>query len=165
MAEQQQTPGFDSAQLAQTYAEIARRSQQLVTDFLARQATGEAPAVRDELGIAKAFFEMYSRLLAQPAQLAEMQVKLWQDYAALWQNTWLNMMGQPTRPVAEPAHGDRRFKHDDWQNNFLFDYIKQSYLIAARHLHQAVAGVQGLDEQTAKKVDFYTRQFIDAMEK
>src|SRR5205085_3631919 len=51
---------------------------------------------------------------------------------------------------------------DDWQNNFLYEYIKQSYLIAAKHLHGSLAGVQGLDEHTAKKVDFYTRQYIDA---
>ena len=63
----------------------------------------------------------------------------------------------------KPRSGDRRFKHDDWQSNFLYDYIKQSYLIAAKHLHQSLAGVQGLDEQTAKKVDFYTRQYIDAL--
>ena len=75
----------------------------------------------------------------------------------------MKLMGQDAAPVAEPLRGDRRFKHEDWQNNFLYDYIKQSYLIAAKHLHQSLAGVQGLDEQTAKKVDFYTRQYIDAL--
>jgi polyhydroxyalkanoate synthase len=72
-------------------------------------------------------------------------------------------MGQDARPVAEPHPGDRRFKHEDWQQNFLYDYIKQSYLIAARHLHQTMGGVSGLDERIAKKVDFYTRQYIDAL--
>jgi polyhydroxyalkanoate synthase len=72
-------------------------------------------------------------------------------------------MGQNALPVAEPPRGDRRFKHEDWQNNFIYDYIKQSYLIAAKHLQQSVAGVQGLDEHTARKVDFYTRQYIDAL--
>ena len=31
------------------------------------------------------------------------------------------------------------------------------------HAVQTVGGVQGLDEHTAKKVDFYTRQYIDAL--
>ena len=65
--------------------------------------------------------------------------------------------------MAEPHQGDRRFRHEDWQQNFLYDYIKQSYLIAARHLHQTLGKVEGLDEQTSKKVDFYTRQYIDAL--
>jgi polyhydroxyalkanoate synthase len=72
-------------------------------------------------------------------------------------------MGAPAMPVAEPAKGDRRFRHEDWQEHFLFDYVKQSYLIAARWLHNAVASVEGLDEHTQKKVDFFTRQYIDAL--
>ncbi len=128
-----------------------------------RQSAGGAPAFGDELGIAKAFYEMTGKLLADPAKFAEMQMKLWQDYMSLWQNSMMQFFGQHAQPVIEPAKGDRRFKHDDWQQNFLYDYIKQSYLIAAKHLHQTVGSVQGLDEQTAKKVDFYTRQYIDAL--
>src|SRR5690606_25387721 len=44
-----------------------------------------------------------------------------------------------------------------------FDFIKQSYLITARWLQSVVQNVDGLDPKTAKKVDFYTRQFVDAM--
>ena len=66
-------------------------------------------------------------------------------------------------PSPSPAQGDKRFKHEDWHEHFLFDYIKQSYLIAARWLHDQVASVEGLDEHTKKKVDFFTRQYIDAL--
>lgn len=163
MAEQATKPALDPTQLAQTYAEIAQHSSKLMGDFIARQSAGGKPAFGDELGIAKAFYEMTANLLADPAKFAEMQMKLWQDYMSLWQNSMLQFFGQHAQPVIEPAKGDRRFKHDDWQNNFLYDYIKQSYLIAAKHMHQTVGGVQGLDEQTAKKVDFYTRQYIDAL--
>ncbi|MEO7727448.1 MAG: class I poly(R)-hydroxyalkanoic acid synthase [Burkholderiales bacterium] len=163
MAEQPQQAALDPTQLAQTYAEIAQRSSQLMSDFIARQSAGGAPAFGDELGLAKAFYEMTAKLLADPAKFAEMQLKLWQDYASLWQNTMLQFFGQPAQPVIEPDKGDRRFKHDDWQNNFLYGYIKQSYLIAAKHMHQTVGSVHGLDAHTAKKVDFYTRQYIDAI--
>ncbi len=163
MTEPQAQPPFDPAQLAKTYAEIAQRSSQLMSDYLARQSSGGTPAFGDELGVAKAFYEMTGKLFADPAKFAEMQFRLWQDYASLWQNSMLRLFGQDTSPVAEAAKGDRRFKHADWQQNFLFDYIKQSYLIAAKNLHQTVGSVQGLDAQTAKKVDFYTRQYIDAL--
>mgnify|MGYP006271155485 CR=1 FL=1 len=154
---------MDPVDLAKSYADIVQHSAQLMGDFVKRQSTGGSAALGDDLGIAKAFVEMSSRLFADPARMAQMQVKLWQDYASLWQNTMLQFMGGPSRPVVEPGQGDRRFKHEAWQQNFLYDYIKQSYLIAAKHLHQTVGGVQGLDEHTAKKVDFYTRQYIDAL--
>src|SRR3546814_14036072 len=50
-----------------------------------------------------------------------------------------------------------------WDDNSLFDFIKQSYLLTARWIQNTVRDVEGLDEQTARKVDFYTRQFVDAM--
>jgi polyhydroxyalkanoate synthase len=154
---------LDPAELARTYAEIAQRSSQLMSDFIARQAASGMPAFGDELGIAKAFYEMTGKLLTDPTKFAAMQFKLWQDYMSLWQHSMLRFLGHDAQPVIEPAMGDRRFKHDDWQQNFLYDYIKQSYLIAAKHLHQTVGSVEGLDDQTAKKVDFYTRQYIDAL--
>ncbi|HSF21862.1 MAG TPA: hypothetical protein VLA81_07460, partial [Burkholderiales bacterium] len=163
MADQKAQPGpraFDASQLASLYSDIAGKSARLVTQFLERSRNG-MPGVADELGIAQAFFEAWAKLLADPFKLAEAQMKLWQDHVSLWQRSMLKLMGQETTPIAEPHQGDRRFKHEDWKENFLYDYIKQSYLIAARHLHQTLGRVEGLDGQTSKKVDFYTRQYID----
>jgi polyhydroxyalkanoate synthase len=154
---------FDPAELARLYAHIAAKSGDLVSKMLEHKGDGPARSMADELGVSKAFFETWARMLSDPFRLAETQVKLWQDYWSLWQHSWLKLIGQNAPPVAEPPRGDRRFKHEDWQNNFIYDYIKQSYLIAAKHLQQSVAGVQGLDEHTARKVDFYTRQYIDAL--
>ena len=154
---------FDAAEVAQLYADIATRSSELLGQFLERNKDGHVRPIADELGISKAFFEAWARMLGDPMRIAETQMKLWQDYWSLWQTSVMKLMGQQSAPIAEPARGDRRFKHEDWQNNFLYDYIKQSYLIAAKHLHASIAGVEGLDGQTAKKVDFYTRQYIDAL--
>ena len=153
----------DTPTLARLYEEIAKKSGRLLTAHLTHSANGTALPYRDELGIAKAFFEAWSKVLTDPFRIAEAQAKLWRDYMALWQNTMLRMLGHDAKPVVEPAEGDRRFGHEDWQQSFLHDYIKQSYLITARHLHQTLASAQGLDEKTAKKVDFYTRQYIDAL--
>jgi polyhydroxyalkanoate synthase len=153
----------DPAALAALYADVARNSAQLITQFLKNGKSGSVLGMADELGITQAFLEAWMKVLSDPFKLAEAQMRLWQDYASLWQSSWLKLMGQSAPPVAEPLHGDRRFKHEDWRENFLYDYIKQSYLIAARHLHQTVGKVEGLDEQAAKKVDFYTRQYIDAL--
>jgi polyhydroxyalkanoate synthase len=160
---QAEPTALDPAELARLYADIAQKSGALIHQFMHRAGDKGAQAMSDELGIAKAFFDAWGRLFADPMRLAELQMKLWQDYAALWQNSWMRMLGQPAEPVAQPDKSDRRFRHEDWENNFLYDYVKQSYLIAARHLHKSLADVQGLDEKTAKKVDFYTRQYVDAL--
>ena len=155
-AEKQTAPEsrFDAAEMAQLYASIAQKSSEVLKQFAQRTGGADMPALNDELGISKAFFDAWARLLADPMRLADAQMKLWQDYWSLWQSSVLRLMGQPATPVAEAPRGDRRFKHEDWQSNFVYDYFKQSYLIAAKHLHQTLGSVQGLDEQTQKKVDF-----------
>src|SRR5258706_573350 len=153
----------DPAQSAKLLAEVAERSSRLMGEFLQRQAEGKGVAYSDEFGIARAFMDLYARVLADPWKVAEMQTRMFWDHVALWQSAALRMLGGDARPVAEPARGDNRFRDEDWQNLFLFDYLKQSYLIAARHVHGTVSSVKGLPEETRKKVDFYTRQYVDAL--
>jgi polyhydroxyalkanoate synthase len=72
-------------------------------------------------------------------------------------------MGEDSAPVAEAAGSDNRFRSELWQNNLVFDFIKQSYLIAAQNIQKTVSEVEGLDAQTARKVKFFTRQYVDAL--
>ena len=167
MAEQQ-APDIklpDPVEISKSMAGIAERSQKLVNDFLERQqqeGSGGSAAL-DPMNIGAAFMEMTSRMMADPAKLVQAQMTLWQDYMLLWQSTAQRMMGQDPDPVVEPERGDRRFKHPEWDENELFDFVKQSYLLSARWMQSTVKDVEGLDDKTSQKVDFYTRQFVDAM--
>ena len=159
-----ETTGFklpDPAEIGRSMADIAERSQRIVGEWLKRQADEEhAP---DPLNIASAFMEMTARLIANPARLVAAQLGFWQDYMTLWQNTARRIMGAETEPVIDASSTDRRFKDDAWRENEVFDFIKQSYLLSARYVQDVVRQVDGLDAKTAQKVDFYSRQFVDAM--
>src|SRR4029077_16602247 len=61
------------------------------------------------------------------------------------------------------APKDKRFKHPTWSENAIFDFVKDSYLVAAKSILSAVREVKGMDDATARKGDFYTRQFVDAL--
>ncbi len=152
----------DPVKMSRAMADIARRSQALVSQFLQRTAT-ESPGTMDPLNIGNAFFEMTSKMMADPAKLMQAQMSLWNDYLTLWQRTTQRLMGEEAEPVAVPTRDDKRFKDAAWDENALFDYIKQSYLLSARWMQSTVQGIEGMDEKTAKKVDFYTRQFVDAL--
>jgi polyhydroxyalkanoate synthase len=153
----------ESEELAKVCQQVAERSSKLLGEFAQRQSETLSAAVRDEMGIAKAFMDLYGRMVADPALLASLSVNLWVDQMRLWQTSWMKLLGMQAGPVAEPAKGDWRFKDDEWSKNFLFDYIKQSYLIAARHIQRAVAEVEGLKPESEKKVAFFTRQYVDAL--
>ncbi len=101
--------------------------------------------------------------MADPSRLVQAQLSLWNDYLTLWQRTAQRFLGGETEPMIEPSAGDRRFRDAAWTENTLFDFIKQSYLLTARWMQSTVRDVEGIDERTARKVDFYTRQFVDAL--
>jgi polyhydroxyalkanoate synthase len=153
----------DPVELSQSLARIADRSRNLVTDFLSRQSNDGHIGMADPLNVGSAFLEMTARLVTNPAKIVEAQVNLWRDYMTLWQNTTRRWLGEEVEPVVAPSPEDRRFKDAAWDENQVFDFIKQSYLLSARWITQTVRDVDGLDDKTAKKVDFYTRQFVDAL--
>jgi poly[(R)-3-hydroxyalkanoate] polymerase subunit PhaC len=163
-AEAPPAKGYDPVAFAQSLVAAADKSAVLIGEFAANQAKGgNTCPVADELGIGKAFMEAASKMLANPYKLAETQLNLWADYMNLWQSSTMKLLGAPAEPIATPKAGDKRFRHEDWEKYFLFDYIKQGYLITSRWLHETVASVEGLDEATKRKVDFFTRQYIDAL--
>ena len=160
----ERTDGVKREETARMLHEVAERSSKILKEFGQKNLEQSmSSAVKDELGIARAYMDLYSRVLMDPSAFAAASVNYWMDSMRLWQLAWMKMLGQESAPVAEPSKGDSRFKDQDWSGNFVFDYIKQSYLIAARHIQHAVAGVEGLPEDSQKKIAFFTRQYVDAL--
>ena len=157
-------PNPDPQRLYAAMSRITEQSQRIMQAFVERQASSPRefnplePAV-----VSKAYQALWQQMLTDPRRLVEAQVSLWQDYAKLWENTARRMAGEDVEPAAAPEPGDRRFTDDTWSENPLYDHIKQSYLLASKFMLSTVRETEGLDTHTAHKVDFYTRQFIDAL--
>ncbi|MCL4778590.1 MAG: class I poly(R)-hydroxyalkanoic acid synthase [Gammaproteobacteria bacterium] len=171
MATEPGFPAYDPAEFSRQLAAYTQAAQAMFAEAMKAPTTGAGRGL-DPLNVAPAMHEAASQLSMSPARLLQANLQLWQQHMQLWQQMAASMAaraqgsGQPAAPalppVAEPEPGDRRFRHPDWQENALFDYIKQSYLITSRWLVDTMSGLEGLDAQTAKKVNFYTRQFADA---
>lgn len=144
------------------FADLASKWQKLVTDHLHKQTSGGATVqIPDPNSVQHAFEALFRQAAQQPEPVMRAGLGFWLDYAALSQQTmrqyWFN------EAPANPPPSDKRFKDDMWAKNPIFDFVKQAYLLSSRHLQDSVASVDGLDPQTAKKVAFYTRQFVDAL--
>src|SRR5688572_27729801 len=110
----QQADKTEAEELAKVCQQVAERSSKIFGEFVQKQAEGVSSAVRDEMGIAKAFMDLYSRMVADPALMATMSMSLWADYTRLWQSSWMKLFGVDSGPVIEPEKGDSRFKDEDW---------------------------------------------------
>ena len=135
---------------------IAESSQKLVIEFLTQTPDLSLPGMADANAIGAAFLDLTSKMIADPTAFAKATTDLWVRYATMWQRADF-----PIGFGATPT--DRRFKDQAWADNAIFDYIKQTYLISADSILSSVRSVKGLDKKTAHKVDFYTRQFVDAI--
>ena len=106
-------------ELAKVYHEVAERAARILSDFAKKLP--QPGAVGDELGIAKAYMDLYARMLADPMALGTLAMNMWLDYAQLWQSSWMKMLGQDVKPVAVPDPDDARFKDDAPQVNRSYD--------------------------------------------
>jgi polyhydroxyalkanoate synthase len=75
---------------------------------------------------------------------------------------WSALASGKRETLAEPQPGDRRFAAKEWRENPYYDYLKQSYLLAAQYVEQLVDAAQ-LDAQAKERARFAARQWIDAM--
>ncbi|MDE1939546.1 MAG: class I poly(R)-hydroxyalkanoic acid synthase [Alphaproteobacteria bacterium] len=141
---------------------VGAQSQKLLADFVKRQsAKGNAP--RDPLNLTDTFMALLNGMAANPAAIVEAQFQLWRDYMGLWESAAQRMLGGTPAAVVTPKPGDKRFRDKDWQENQIFDFIKQSYLLTANWMQNTVANVEGLDPAMRRRADFYTKQFLDAV--
>ena len=111
----------------------------------------------------QAWATLTTQSLQNPQQWLDMLMQYQQNQMKLWMNLWgMPTGGDKNQPVASPAPGDRRFMSEDWQENPVFDFLKQSYLLSSDFLMQTAENMP-LDEDNQKKLRFYTKYFIDAM--
>ncbi len=150
----------DTLETLRRWTELWVRTQRVALEALKRRAEDDDFQVPDPVVIAKAFFAWGTRALANPARLGEAGALLWWRNAALWQS-W--MAGEKDLPFTALEKGDRRFKDPAWSAEAPFDLIKQVYLVTSDSIQGLAREVDGLDAQTARKVEFYTRQLVDAL--
>ncbi|MGB8313438.1 MAG: class I poly(R)-hydroxyalkanoic acid synthase [Aestuariivirga sp.] len=156
----------DPVQLAQNMARVFEHAAQIARHIAERPELAKQQAETQVTPIdqvTKTLGAVAQAYMAEPQKLMEAQTQLWNSYSQLWQNTWAKALGTPTEPMAAPARNDKRFKDRDWQENTVFDFLKQFYLISANWAQDFVKNADGLDEHTRQKAKFYVEQILNAL--
>jgi polyhydroxyalkanoate synthase len=161
MADKLVQPGWDPLVLAAQLQRIANQSQMLMQRFVSNQPDAIKLGIGDTSSLGFDFFKLMTKMMTNPAAVASAQIDLFYGSLNVWQKTAERML----MPRAQEANApqDKRFKHPEWSENAIFGFVKDSYLVAAKSILTAIREVQGMDDATARKVDFYTRQFVDAL--
>ncbi|OOF34182.1 class I poly(R)-hydroxyalkanoic acid synthase [Salinivibrio costicola] len=97
----------------------------------------------------------------QPAALLQVQMQWWEQQMQIWQNAMLAR--DNTDEVISEGSDDKRFKDKAWQEDVLYNFIKQSYLLFGRTYMETIEAIEGLDDKTRERLSFFSRQAINAM--
>jgi polyhydroxyalkanoate synthase len=155
-------PSFpDPTVVAEALTTLMQNAAAAVRTAMVQAATPQTLPY-DPTTLAKAMIDFNTSVMMRPTMLFEAQAKNWTDWSALWRTMGERAMGQETAPVAAPARGDRRFSDPAWNDEPVYDYLKQAYLLAARQLQEFVAAAP-VDEETRAQVDFASRQMMNAL--
>ena len=99
---------------------------------------------------------------ADPARLGQLQAQYAEAQGRLWNAMLARGQGEaPAEPAIVPAPGDKRFAAAEWRENPYYDYLKQSYLLAARHAESMVEAVP-MEAPARDRLRFAVRQWLDA---
>jgi len=118
--------------------------------------------------VSQGWMRLLSSAAAEPAWLAELQrnsarlAPVQAAYLEKQTRLWTGLVAGHGEDVAAPRPGDRRFSGKAWRSNAYYDYLRQSYLLAATFLEDLVEAAE-LEPRAKAQLRFAARQWIDAL--
>ncbi len=110
----------------------------------------------------KTFGRVAEYWMADPRRAIEAQSGVSANFLGLWANTLRRLTGDEKKPFIPVDPKDKRFVAPDWQENPIFDFLRQAYVIANDWARTMVEDAD-LDKHTRDKAEFYLQQLSGAM--
>ncbi|MCK0143275.1 class I poly(R)-hydroxyalkanoic acid synthase [Aliiroseovarius sp. F20344] len=111
----------------------------------------------------KAASSMWSDMMANPAKMIEQQAAFWGKTLEHAVEAQAALISGEFKAPEDPAPKDRRFSNPLWETHPYFNYLKRQYQITSGTMAEALEGVEGLDAEERRRMDFFTQQMIDMM--
>jgi len=152
-----------AAELQDIADNITKASQKVIQNYIENKSGYE----HDNRDIMAVYSELNSKLMIEPEELAKVQTlyqKFVNNQQELWKRTVERQLNitKEYKPVITPAAGDKRFRAPEWDEApYYFDFVKQNYLLVSQLMTEIIDNVE-IDFETKKKLNFYTKQYIDA---
>lgn len=145
------------AELSHIMQVVAEKSLKLMTEFQT-QPTQVLDLIKQFSEVTNDFISLMMTLLKNPEQVWQMQVAYWKDAMSLAQDQFTHWLEGKAMPIE-----DKRFSSEEWVNNPFFNLLSQHYLLASEHMNCLLEQIDYGDKKLAKRVQFFTRQYLDAL--
>lgn len=144
-----------AANLGQKAARLLMKNEDAASDM--------NHTLHDLQRVGKTLMDVAASYMRNPVKIVEAQASLVEGYLNLMTSMTRRFLGEDVPPVAAPSRSDKRFRDPDWQENLIFDLMKQSYLLTSKWMTDRVKLAEDVDPHTREKADFYVRQMANAM--
>ncbi len=155
-----------SAEFAANFSEVIDTTQKIWSKFLSAEPDEAMQSRPDPLNTMPAWTDLWRTAFDHPQEMATATLEYWSDQMELWRASSLKALGADNPPEPQLSHlapAGKRFSHKEWSENAVFEYIKQSYLLTSGWLTDTVHSLPEMDPRERKKAEFYTRNFVEAM--
>jgi polyhydroxyalkanoate synthase len=99
-------------------------------------------------------------------KLMQHQFSYMQKQSELWQQASKAMLGEAASSddkATSKDKKDRRFAHQQWDDNPVYKYIKDSYLVNAEMITNMVDSIEFSDPKAKQQAQFFTRQYVNSL--
>ena len=160
-------PGFDNEtarkmeELSVNIAKAAMTAQSALAKTIFKQPDSTGGSSSDPFQVGPAITEIMISLAAKPDKLVEAQSELLTGYMELWGKMTRRALGTEAPESGKPA--DKRFADPRWQENQMFDMMKQSYLLSSNWINKLISSAEGVDPMVKRRAEFFTKLMTDAI--
>ena len=161
----QQRPGPDFNRFATNLTQLMNESTRAAAAYAegaknARLDTGATDTIGDVTRTLGAVAEYW---LADPQRAMQAQAGIAGNFIELWSRTMHRLSGEAAAPVVPADPADKRFTDPQWQENPIFDFLRQAYSLTTNWADDLVKKAESVDPATRERAQFYLRQIAGAV--
>ncbi|MDP3269050.1 MAG: class I poly(R)-hydroxyalkanoic acid synthase [Legionella sp.] len=144
-------------ELSELMHTVAQKSLQVIAD-LKQKPNQMIDSVKKYIELTEHFQHLMTTILNNPEIVWEMHVAYWENAINLAQIQFTHWLQGTPVPIE-----DKRFSSEDWLNNPFFNLLSQHYVLASEHMNSLLEKMDYADKSAARRLQFFTRQYLDAL--
>lgn len=150
-------------QIRSSMSHASGKFQESIEEWMSTQSQVNDAQLHALLAMLGSYRDIGGQLASRPGKVVKQEFSLLKAHARLLLNSAKKVIGKEAEAVIKPDPQDKRFADQEWENNLLFDYIKQAYLLNTRAATELVNSLQGTPAYSQEQLKFYTRQLLNAL--
>lgn len=149
--------GFDLDRIYDLMIKFTNKQKSYVNALSKNRVKNDLP----EPGVLLDFCEVFQKIALNPDTLMNISLKMMKDYNQVSSSIAEKILNPLKKE--EKRIKDKRFSGEEWNKNPFFQLMRDMYLLNSKTLSEAVSNVEGVEAGKKKRVEFYTKQFLEAV--